>query len=78
MVPAGRRPGHVPLAGRSVGAVVRGLRPRERIALYRGYLHLIMWIEAVPRKNDDKCLAWLHGCAFEPLARTLDRWASRA
>lgn len=38
-----------------------------------------MWIEAVPRKNDDKRLAWLRGFAFEPLAKTLDRWeASRA
>ena len=49
---------------------------RERIALYRAYLHLIMWIEAVPRQYDDKRMAWLRGFAFEPLAETLDRWAA--
>lgn len=52
---------------------------RERIALYRAYLNLIMWIEAVPRKNDDTRVAWLRGFAFDPLARTLNRWeAARA
>ena len=61
------------------GKIAFDAAERERIALYRAYLHLIMWIEAVPRKNDDKRLAWLRGFAFEPLARTLDRWeASRA
>ena len=61
------------------GKIAFDAAERERIALYRAYLHLIMWIEAVPRKNDGKRLAWLRGFAFEPLAKTLDRWeASRA
>lgn len=49
---------------------------RERIALYRAYLHLIMWIEAVPRRYDGKRLDWLRGFACRPLTETLDRWAS--
>lgn len=51
-------------------------RVRERIALYRAYLYLIMWVEAVPRRYDGKRLAWLRGFAFEPLAETLGRWAA--
>jgi len=48
---------------------------RERIALYRAYLHLIMWTEAVPRQYDDERVAWVRGFAFEPLAATLGRWS---
>lgn len=58
------------------GMIAFDAAERERIALYRAYLHLIMWIEAVPRKNDEQRLAWLRGFAFEPLAKTLDRWAA--
>jgi len=58
------------------GEIAFDAAERERIAQYRAYLHLIMWIEAVPRQNDDKRLAWLRGFAFEPLAKTLDRWAA--
>ena len=57
------------------GKVAFDAAERERIALYRAYLHLIMWIEAVPRKSDPQGLAWLRGFAFEPLTETLDRWA---
>lgn len=56
------------------GKVTFGPAERERIALYRAYLYLIMWIEAVPRQYDDKHLAWLRGFAFEPLAETFARW----
>ena len=35
-----------------------------------------MWIEAVPRAYGDQRLAWLRGFAFDPLAKTLDRWAA--
>jgi aminoglycoside phosphotransferase (APT) family kinase protein len=48
---------------------------RERIALYRAYLHLIMWIEAAPRQYGDKQLAWLRGFAFEPLTEAFARWS---
>jgi aminoglycoside phosphotransferase (APT) family kinase protein len=56
------------------GKVTFAPAERDRIALYRAYLHLIMLIEAVPRRCDDERLAWLHGFAFEPLAETLARW----
>ena len=58
------------------GKIAFDTAERERIALYRTYLNLIMWIEAVPRKNDEQRLAWLRGFAFDPLAKTLDRWAA--
>jgi aminoglycoside phosphotransferase (APT) family kinase protein len=56
------------------GKIAFDAAERERIALYRAYLHLIMWIEAVPRQYDAPRLAWLRGFAFDPLAETLDRW----
>jgi aminoglycoside phosphotransferase (APT) family kinase protein len=49
---------------------------QERLALYRAYLYLIMWTEAVPRQYDDAHVAWVRGFAFDPLAATLDRWAA--
>lgn len=58
------------------GKIAFDAAERERIALYRAYLHLIMWIEAVPRQYDDQRRAWLRGFAFDPLAETLDRWAA--
>ena len=49
---------------------------RERIALYRAYLSLILWIEAVPRgADDDARQAWLRDFALDPLIATLARWA---
>jgi fructosamine-3-kinase len=57
------------------GKVAFDAAERERVALYRAYLHLIMWIEAVPRQYDGERLAWLRGFAYQPLAEALDRWA---
>jgi aminoglycoside phosphotransferase (APT) family kinase protein len=58
------------------GKVGFGPEERERIALYRAYLHLIMWTEVVPRGGDEGSVTWLRGFAYEPLAATLDRWAA--
>jgi aminoglycoside phosphotransferase (APT) family kinase protein len=58
------------------GQVAFDAAERERIALYRASLHLIMWIEAAPRQYDDQRVAWLRGYAYQPLAETLDRWAA--
>ena len=64
---------------RAADALTEEGRTEAGAALYRASLHLTIWIEAVPRKNDDKRLAWLRGFEFESLVRTLDRWeASRA
>jgi hypothetical protein len=57
------------------GKVAFDAADRERLALYRAYLYLIMWIEAVPRQYDDKQLGWLRGFAYEPLTGSLNRWA---
>jgi aminoglycoside phosphotransferase (APT) family kinase protein len=49
---------------------------RERIALYRTYLLLIMWTEATPRQYNDGHVAWLRDYAYKPLTETLARWAN--
>jgi aminoglycoside phosphotransferase (APT) family kinase protein len=45
---------------------------RQRLSLYRAYLYLIMWVEAVPREASRERLDWLHGRVFQPLSATLD------
>ncbi len=49
---------------------------RRRLALYRAYLHLIMWVEAAPRRYDAGRVEWLRRQVLEPLAATLDGLAS--
>lgn len=44
---------------------------RQRLSLYRAYLHLIMWIEAVPRRASRERLDWLAGRVFQPLSTAL-------
>jgi aminoglycoside phosphotransferase (APT) family kinase protein len=44
---------------------------RQRLLLYRAYLYLIMWVEAVPRGYDQRRRDWLVHRVFEPLARSL-------
>lgn len=56
------------------GAVTFDTATRLRLAMYRAYLFLIMWVEAVPRQFDQERLDWLLGFAYEPLAAMLDTW----
>ena len=44
---------------------------RLRLLLYRTYLNLIMWVEAVPRQAGADRVEWLRGKVFEPLAAAL-------
>ncbi len=53
------------------GSVTFDAAARRRLTLYRSYLHLIMWVEAVPRGYDAARLAWLRRHVVRPLASTL-------
>jgi aminoglycoside phosphotransferase (APT) family kinase protein len=57
------------------GSVVFDADARNRLALYRAHLYLIMWVEAVPRKFDAGHVAWLERDIFKPLGEMLDAWA---
>lgn len=65
------------LAGyRAAGAAVTfDAAARRRLELYRGYLHLIMWVEAVPRAYRPRQVDWLRKHVRDPLGDLLDRWA---
>jgi aminoglycoside phosphotransferase (APT) family kinase protein len=43
---------------------------RQRLALYRAYLYLIMWVEAVPRQASRRRLDWLSDVVYRPLTAT--------
>ena len=45
---------------------------RQRLSLYRTYLNLIMWVEAIPRRASQERLDWLHGRVFQPLIAVFD------
>jgi Ser/Thr protein kinase RdoA (MazF antagonist) len=45
---------------------------RLRLLLYRLYLYLIMWVEAVPRRSDAGRVAWLRAAVLAPAAAILD------
>ncbi|MDH6223415.1 phosphotransferase [Streptomyces sp. MJP52] len=57
------------------GSVSFDASARNRMALYRAYLYLIMWVEARPRRFGAAQLAWLERDVFEPLGVMLDAWA---
>ncbi|MFD0856014.1 phosphotransferase family protein, partial [Actinomadura adrarensis] len=57
------------------GSVVFDTAARRRLDLYRAYLYLIMWVEAVPRKFDTQRCAWLREQVVEPLAMMLNDWS---
>lgn len=57
------------------GPVVLDAAARTRLALYRAYLHLIMWVEAVPRQFDARRRDWLEREVVKPLAVMFDDWA---
>jgi aminoglycoside phosphotransferase (APT) family kinase protein len=54
------------------GTVTFDFAARRRLSLYRTYLNLIMWVEAVPRQASRERVDWLHGRVFQPLAAALD------
>jgi len=56
------------------GAVTFGPATRLRLALYRSYLYLIMWVEVAPREYDEKRRAWLVDKVLLPLTATLNDW----
>jgi aminoglycoside phosphotransferase (APT) family kinase protein len=49
------------------GTVTFDAATRQRLVLYRAYLYLIMWVEAVPRGYGPERLAWLREKVLEPL-----------
>ncbi|GHJ36669.1 phosphotransferase family protein [Streptomyces sp. TS71-3] len=59
------------------GTVTFDTAARRRLELYRCYLHLIMWTEAVPRGYGEERRAWLRERVLGPLAATLDTWRTR-
>jgi aminoglycoside phosphotransferase (APT) family kinase protein len=56
------------------GSAVFDTGARRRLALYRCYLHLIMWVEATPRAYDAERRAWLRTHVLHPLTTTFDEW----
>jgi aminoglycoside phosphotransferase (APT) family kinase protein len=53
------------------GTVTFDVAARQRLLLYRTYLNLIMWVEAVPRQASRERLDRLHGRVYQPLATAL-------
>jgi fructosamine-3-kinase len=53
------------------GTVTFDVATRRRLSLYRAYLYLIMWVEAIPRQASQERLDWLDGRVFQPLAAAL-------
>lgn len=49
-----------------------GTAARQRLALYRSYLYLIMLIETVPRAVDDDQVAWVREAVAPQLVAALD------
>ncbi|MFD8737352.1 phosphotransferase family protein [Streptomyces sp. NPDC059618] len=46
--------------------------PRQRLALYRSYLYLIMLVETVPRASGDERVAWVREVVAPQLTAALD------
>jgi aminoglycoside phosphotransferase (APT) family kinase protein len=44
---------------------------RQRLSLYRAYLYLIMWVEAIPRQYNQQHRDWLSDVVLQPLAAAL-------
>ena len=53
------------------GAVTFDIAARQRLSLYRTYLNLIMWVEAVPRGFGQELLDRIHARVYQPLADAL-------
>lgn len=56
------------------GAVNFDSAARQRLSLYRAYLYLIMWVEAVPRQYGPERRDWLSDVVFRPLTAAIDGW----
>ena len=54
------------------GTAIFDFAARQRLSLYRTYLNLIMWVEAVPRQASQERRDWLHGRVFQPLIAAFD------
>jgi hypothetical protein len=54
------------------GTVTFDLAARQRLSLYRAYLYLIMWVEAVPRQCSRERRDWLFDRVFRPLTAAFD------
>ncbi|HEY1624473.1 MAG TPA: aminoglycoside phosphotransferase family protein [Streptosporangiaceae bacterium] len=57
------------------GTVTFDAATRRRLSLYRAYLYLIMWVEAIPRQVSEERLDWLRGTVYQPLAAMLSDWS---
>jgi aminoglycoside phosphotransferase (APT) family kinase protein len=57
------------------GMVTFDFAARRRLSLYRAYLYLIMWVEAVPRQSSKKRRDWLLDVVFQPMAAIFDEWS---
>lgn len=58
------------------GQAIFDTAARRRMAMYRTYLYLIMWVEAIPRAYDTERVAWLRTTVLRPLTETLTEWAT--
>ncbi len=54
------------------GTVTFDFAARQRLSLYRAYLYLIMWVEAVPRQSSRERRDWLLDKVFRPLTAAFD------
>jgi aminoglycoside phosphotransferase (APT) family kinase protein len=54
------------------GTVAFDQATRQRLSLYRAYLYLIMWVEAVPRQCSPERRDWLRDRVLRPLTAALD------
>ena len=54
------------------GTVTFDQATRQRLSLYRAYLYLIMWVEAVPRQCSPERRDWLRDRVLRPLTAALD------
>jgi aminoglycoside phosphotransferase (APT) family kinase protein len=57
---------------RAGGVVTFDFAARRRLAMYRAYLYLIMWVETVPRGFSQELLDNIRGRVFQPLIAALD------
>jgi aminoglycoside phosphotransferase (APT) family kinase protein len=55
------------------GTVTFDFAARQRLSLYRAYLYLIMWVEAVPRQSSRERRDWLLDRVLRPLTAAFDR-----
>jgi aminoglycoside phosphotransferase (APT) family kinase protein len=57
------------------GTVTFNGAARRRLSLYRAYLYLIMWVEAIPRQFDPERIGWLRDMVLQPLAAMFGEWS---